>query len=215
MRCSHCGTLYEYANGTCPLCGAPCEVQPTVHPPRVKKVHHYIVPFSAVYFGIALAVTLVLGIINAIYVPQVHFWAIVVASLWYVYFTLRRTVLGTESLYFKILGQSITLLFMLLVIAEVMQAWVIYEWVMPIFWLVGTVIATTFGLISPQKARRHLASLFFQSLLSAAILLACLARELFWIPATVCGALGLVSCVTILFTSPREFWSQIRRTFDN
>lgn len=165
MRCSHCGTQIEGSNGTCPLCGAPMDKQHAAFPPRKAKVSRVIVPFTEVYFSIAIVATVVLGIVNYFFRPEIQYWLIGVVAAWYGYITLRRTILGLENTHYKILGQTITLLLLLYTIAAVLHSDLVVEWIIPIFYGVIWLTNVVFALASPHRALRFFASFWAQNLL--------------------------------------------------
>ena len=214
MRCEKCGTLIEGSNGTCPLCGAPLAKEEEVFAPRRAKVSRVIVPFTEVYFSLTIVATVVIGIINYFYRNDLQYWLIGLMGAWYIYFTLRRTILGLENTHYKILGQSITILIFLYTVAAVLHAQAIFVWAIPAFygatWLVGGI----FALVKPNRALRHLSSLWAQNLLGAGIVIACFAMHLYWVPSVVAGGLGIVLGLVLTILRPRELWSQIKRTLD-
>lgn len=214
MRCDRCGAKIDGSNGTCPLCGAPCMPQAPQFPSRKPKVSRYMVPFTLFYLVAAVIATVVLAVINGLYAPKVHYWAIAVFALWFVYFTLRRTVLGEENIYYKMLGQTTAILILLAVIAEVLQQWIIYEWVMPVFYAACWLCDSIVSLCSLRRSRQYLSSLWLLNWLTIPLLINCFVRHLPWIPTVVsCGG-GLVALLVLSCVRPKELWDQLRRTFD-
>lgn len=215
MRCEHCGTLVEGSNGTCPLCGAPLAAQAPCFPPRQGRAHSIIVPFTALYWLVALLAMVAGGVCNAVFAPQVHYWAIGLAGVWYVYGLLRHTLLGAENWHHRLLRQTVYGLLLLVVVGLVVGAEVVFCWVMPIYYLACWVVNGAVALLEPRKANRYILSLWAQGLLAVAIIVLCVAQHLFWIPAVVCGGIGLVLCLVITLAHPREVWSQLKRTLDH
>lgn len=214
MRCSQCGAQIEGNNGTCPLCGAPMQAQAPCYPPRKAKVRRTIVPFTDIYLSVTVLATIALGIINAFYRPETHYWAIGLMAAWYLYITLRRTILGMENTHYKIMGQTVTLLVLLGTTGLVLHAPVVFEWVIPLVYGVAWIIGGIVACIAPTRTNRHLLSLWFQSLLGGVDVIICLSLGYYWVPAVVAGGLALALCVVLTAIRPRELWNQIKRTFD-
>jgi len=215
MRCSHCGTLIEGSNGACPLCGAPMPAQTPVYPARNARMRNYVVPFTVVYWLIALLSTVVTGAVCAIYLPGKHYWAIEALSFLWLYFMLRHTVLGIENHHYKVLINTILGLLLFAVVGFVLHREDIFVgWVMPIFYMLSWLLNGALALGSMQKARRYILSLWWQGLLAVAIFVLCFALHLYYVPSVVCGSVGLALCVVITCLRPREVLSQIRSAWD-
>lgn len=214
MRCEHCGTLVQGSNGTCPLCGSPLPTQSPLFPPRKAKVRRSIVPFTEVFLSITVVATVVLGIVNAFFHPDIHYWAIGLMGMWYIYITLRRTVLGLENRHYKLLGQTMSILVFLYTVAGVLRAPNVVVWAVPLFYAATCLFNGILALTAIGRANRYLLSLWMQNLLGGVIVVVCLALRLYWLPSVVCGGFGLVVCLVLTCLRPRELWHQIKRTLD-
>lgn len=214
MRCEHCHTLVEGSNGTCPLCGAPLAKETSVFPPRKGQVRRVIVPFSQIYLSLTVLFTIAIGIINAFVHPQTHYWAIALMAAWYLYVTLRRTVLGLENSHYKMLVQIVAILVFLYTVALVFHTDAIIIWAIPAFYLAAWIVNAVIALASPKRANRYLLSLWLGNLLGGVNVVVCLSMHLYWVPAVVSGGVGLVGCVVLTCIRPKELWSQIKRTLD-
>lgn len=215
MRCEHCGTLVEGSNGTCPLCGAPLVAQAPVFPPRQASVKRYVVPFTVIYWIVALALTVVSGALCAVYATGRHYWAIAFMGLFWLYCVLRHTILGIENWHYKILSHTWIGLACFIVAGFVLKREdVLIAWVIPLFYLANLILDCAVALYSMRRARLHLLSLWWQGLLAVAIYALCFGLRLYLWPSVVCGGLGLATCLIITLTHPREVWAQIKRAFD-
>ena len=215
MRCSKCGTLIEGSNGRCPLCGAPTVAQVPVYPRRNTRVHNYVVPFTLFYWLAATLAVIVSGILCYLYAEGQHYWAIVLVALIWLYFILRRTILGLENLHYKILLNTVMGLILFAVVGfTTHKETVLIGWVMPIFYVSTWVLNGALALLSVQKASRYILSLWWQGLLAVAIFALCFSLHLFWLPSVICGGVGLVLCLVITILRPREVWSQIKSAMD-
>lgn len=215
MRCRHCGTLVEGSNGTCPLCGAPLTPQTPVYPARNARSRSYVVPFTVVYWLVALSATVVAVALCAVFSPERHYWAILLLALIWLYFILRHIVLGIENYHHKILVNTVMGVLMLALIGYILHREDIFiGWVIPIFYSASWVLNGALALGSIQKARRYILSLWWQGLLSVAIFALCFALHLYWVPSVVCGGIGLLLCLVITLLRPREVLSQIKSAWD-
>lgn len=215
MRCNKCGTLVEGSNGTCPLCGAPMAVQKPVYAPRKPKVSNYVVPFTVVFWIVALAATVVAGSLCVVFWNGVHYWAIVLTGCLWLYSLLRHTILGIENLHYKILINTIIGLTLLAVIGFVLHREdVLMGWVIPFFYLASCVLDGVVALTSISRARRFMLSLWWQGLLAVAIFAFCFSMHLYWWPSVICGGVGLLLSLVITVSHPREVWAQIKRAVD-
>ncbi|MBO4534674.1 MAG: hypothetical protein J5755_01910 [Clostridia bacterium] len=214
MRCNHCGTLIEGAQDTCPLCGAPVTPQAPVYPPRKERVKHYIVPFSNVYFFVALALTVVFVTLNVVLDPTVHYWLLAIVGLWYIYFSLRHSILGIENVYYKMRAQSVAMLIVLGVCGWVFHSDVLFVWVMPALyaavWAGGVLVA----ILRPRIFRGFVLSLWTQSLLGAILPVLCWSMHLPFIPAVAVAALQLLTALVITVVCPKEVAGQLKREWD-
>jgi hypothetical protein len=215
MRCSKCGTLIEGSNGACPLCGAPTVVQAPVYPHRNARLRRYVVPFTVIYWLLALLATVIVATLGYFYEGVRHHWAIVLVALSWVYLILRRTVLGLENLHYKVLINTIMGLMLIAVIGFVLHREdVLIGWVMPIFYAASWALGGAIALSSLQKNSRYILGLWWQGLLAVAIFALCFSLKLYWVPSVVCGGIGLLLCLVITLTHPREVWSQIKSALD-
>ena len=214
MRCEHCGTLVEGSNGTCPLCGSPLPTQNPVFPPRKAKVRRSIVPFTEVFLSVTVVATVVLGIVNAYFKPHIQYWAIGLMGMWYVYVTLRRTILGLENRHYKLLGQTIAILVLLYTVAGVLPSPDVVIWAVPLFFATACLVNAILALSALGRANRYLLCLWSQSLVGGIVVVVCFVLRLYWLPTVICGGFGLAMCLLITCLRPRELWHQIKRTLD-
>ena len=215
MRCSHCGTLIEGSNGACPLCGAPLAVQVPVYPHRNARVRSYVVPFTIVYWLVAVAITVVSLGVCLVYSPDRHYWAIVFISFLWLYFTLRHMVLAIENYHYKILVHTVLGLLMLAIIGYVLHREdILVGWVMPIFYAANWILNGALALGSMKRASRYILSLWWQGLLAAVLIVLCFILQIYWLPSVICGSVGLALCLVITLLRPREVWSQIKSALD-
>ena len=214
MRCSHCGTLIEGAQGTCPLCGAPVTPQAPVHPPRRDHAKRYIVPFTNVYLFVALALTAVFATLNGVFAPEVHYWLLAIVGLWYIYFTLRHSILATENVYYKMWTQSIALLILAGVCGWVLDIDVMFVWVLPAvygaLWL-ATVIVTA---VRPGISKQYVIAIWGQGMLGIVMPVLCWVRHLPFVFAVVMAGLQLLTVVVVTIIHPKEIANQLARQFD-
>lgn len=214
MRCDRCGTLVEGSQGTCPLCGAPLVPQAPVYPPRKDRVKHYIVPFTNVYLCVALALTIVFVTLNVVLDPSIHYWLLAVVGLWYIYFSLRHSILGIENIYYKMRAQSVAMLIVLGVCGWVFHSDVLFVWVMPALYASVWAGSVLLAFLRPRIFRQFVLSFWTQSLLGCILPVLCWARHVDFYPAVAVAGLQLLTAVVISIAHPKEMGSQLAREFD-
>ena len=214
MRCKVCGTKIEGSMGVCPLCGAPASPQTPVYPPRKVKARTYIVPFTKVYLFVALALSVVLVTLNVVYTPQVHYWLLLLVGLWYLYFSLRHSILGIENVYYKLWAQSVAMLVVLGVCGWVLDFNEIFVWGMPALYALVWLAAVIVTVVRPHISKQFVVSLWAQSMLGAVLPLLCWAFHVMYIPALSVAGLQLLTGIIITIVHPKEVWSQLVREFD-
>jgi len=215
MRCEKCGTRIEGSNGRCPLCGAPMPVQAPVYPHRNERVRSYVVPFTVIYWLLAVIAVIITGVVSYFYAYGMHYWAVVFVALLWLYFIFRHTVLGLENHHHKILVNTVLGLMLFAVIGFALgQEALFIAWVIPIFYLATWVLDGVVALLSITKASRYILSLWWHGLLAVAIFALCFSLHLYWLPSVICGGTGIVLSLVITILRPREVWSQIKSAMD-
>lgn len=215
MRCEKCGTLVEGSNGRCPLCGAPMPVQAPVYPHRNERVRSYVVPFTVVYWLLAVIAVIITGVVSYFFANGTHYWAIVFVALMWLFFLFRHTILGLENYHHKILVNTVMGLLLFAVCGFALgQENLFIAWVIPIFYVFTWVLDGALALVSISKARRYILSLWWHGLLAVAIFVLCFSLELYWLPSVICGGVGIILSLLITVMRPREVWSQIKSAMD-
>lgn len=111
MKCKNCNADIIGRASICPICKSPVEENINdeyIYPPKKKRSKSYkYLSFTFMYVIVALAVFLIVTLVNMLYAPSMKWFWVVGIALIYAFILVENTLMSRSSIAHKILWQAI------------------------------------------------------------------------------------------------------------
>lgn len=220
--------IIECRTKVCPLCHATfnkdvCETDeirrlPRAFPRRSGTPFFANSFFDEVYLLMALTATLTALIAELIITGRVKWVFLVIGALLVFYILVRKIIVDTRYFSQKVLAQAVALTFFCILIQMYVydEPTIIYQYALPIIYLVSMTAMAVYMLINIKNPRLHLVNLIVVALL--AVLPAII---VYIVPdahqnrtlALITAVLGGVIVATTLIFAAKKLWYELKRIF--
>ncbi|MDR3186384.1 MAG: DUF6320 domain-containing protein [Christensenellaceae bacterium] len=228
MKCPVCNTEIACRAIVCPLCHASLDdgsgiidearILPRFFPPRGKMPALATTLFDRVYLLIA-TIFAVSALTVFIYVNMLRFFFVVLAGLFYIYLLVRNTIIGTNHFTQKVVIQTVALTVIAFTLPPAFtQPLVIYEYILPIIYLISIILIGVFVLANFKLFPHHLINLIFVAILGiypfVTILLSTNSNKVanIIIAAITATIAAMIILLSLIFSSKRIL-SELKRIF--
>jgi len=225
MICKHCNVDIKCKTHQCPLCHNPLDTDEQnlleykksirAFPKRKRKRPPNSAKFDLMYFFIALGLSLVSFIVNLIVSPRLLWSLVVIASLFYLYFLVRNTILSPKKICGKIIGQALVLTLLIIAIEIMLQGrFNLYAYVLPAVYLVSQAIVGIFIAASRKNNIRYLVPLMTMGVLGIIPFIIAINEgiEVLW-PSLSVGAISVAIILITVILEYKAIGQELKRIF--
>ena len=225
MICNKCNVDIKCKTEICPLCQSRLgDDEETINeykktkrafPKRKKKRPPNSSKFDMLYFYLAVGLSIVSFTVNLIVSPSILWSLVVIASLIYLYFLVRNTIMAPKKFCGKILGQA-TVLTVVIIAVEIMLGGKVnlYAYALPIVFLVSQSIVGIFIISNRSKSTRYLVPLLTMGILGVIPFIVALINNLktIW-PSLAVGAISIVIISITIILEHKSLGQELKRIF--
>lgn len=225
MICKHCNVNVKCKTLACPLCHNELGTdEQTIleykkatraYPIRKRKRPPNSSKFDLMYIYIAIGISIISLIVNLIVMPQVLWSLVVIASLVYLYFLVRNTILSPERLCGKVIGQALVLTLVIIAVEIMLQGKLnLYAYALPAIYLVSQGIVGIFIAARRKKSSKYLVPLMTMGLLGIIpFIIAYFQKvEVLW-PSLSVGAVSLSIILITIILEHKAILQELKRIF--
>jgi len=217
MACERCGIKIVCKTDVCPLCHAQISGKENValaFPKEKKRRPMRDIPFTKLYFFIALAILLITGILTITLPLNGAYWIITAGALIYLYYCIRITVLSFRHFNMKIFGQTAALTALGIVLEGATGVNLhIFEAVLPIIYIIAILVVFINIMLNINNARIYLVSFMFIAILGIVPLIAYFFKRFIFWPSITVAIVSAITLILLLIIARKKLTEEFNRIF--